>query len=149
MLIVALIILFILLLWGLMSLKDQFLTGPHPLRDLGRNWTNIQNKRCQDAFIKCPWWASAGECRYNPKWMFKYCPYSCGVCDAGECERKLMEVESKVFDQQKNLIPCVDYESGVNCQKWAHQGWCEKYPYYMSKNCESTCNFCKYNLNFH
>ncbi|CAE7458399.1 mcfN [Symbiodinium sp. CCMP2456] len=37
-------------------------------------------EHCVDRRLQCEDWAAAGECGFNPKFMFDLCPHTCGVC---------------------------------------------------------------------
>ncbi|CAE7219617.1 unnamed protein product [Symbiodinium necroappetens] len=37
-------------------------------------------EHCMDRRLQCEDWAAAGECSFNPKFMFDLCPHTCGVC---------------------------------------------------------------------
>jgi len=37
-------------------------------------------EHCMDRRLQCEDWAAAGECGFNPKFMFDLCPQTCGVC---------------------------------------------------------------------
>ncbi|CAE7380519.1 MIR1 [Symbiodinium pilosum] len=37
-------------------------------------------EQCMDRRLQCEYWAAAGECTINPKFMDSLCPHSCGVC---------------------------------------------------------------------
>lgn len=38
------------------------------------------SETCSDQNADCSYWASRGECEYNPEYMLESCPISCNIC---------------------------------------------------------------------
>ena len=73
---------------------------------------------CKDMDTECPYWASIGDCIYNPMWMLENCHLSC-CCDGTE------KVNSLGNDTE--------------CEYWAARGECSENPSWMGQNCDKTC----------
>lgn len=130
--------------------EGVFFTGPNPLRDPERTFVDVQARYpgCKDTNKHCPMWASGYECRRNPRWMFKNCPRSCGVCGLNPNEKEEQIYESVTYDKKTGIDPCADLARAEQCAKWRTLGWCRD-PHtqtFMHYNCPRACGWCKYDV---
>ena len=82
---------------------------------------------CIDKHSDCPYWASVGECTYNPKYMLSGCRVSCRQC--GNVDSDQLEC--------KNYFP-------DECPKWAATDQCER-DSFVAKYCRISCKQCDQN----
>lgn len=76
---------------------------------------------CADRHENCAQWAALGECDENADLMPRYCPLSCGRCEAPP---------SSCADQHEN------------CAFWAKHGECANNAPYMKTHCPVACKTC-------
>ena len=77
---------------------------------------------CTDQNIKCPYWASEGECNADPDYVLIYYKLSCGMCRSLSCN-----------------------EQYIDCSYWASEGCCKTrsvYSDYMLISCKVSCVTC-------
>ena len=83
---------------------------------------NCEN--CVDLNPLCHFWATAGECENNPRFMEKNCRISCFLCEG----------------------PLIDDPDCKNrhsmCPSWAKAGECIFNPVYMEQACQEECAYC-------
>ena len=82
---------------------------------------------CRDAMEDCAIWAKEGYCtKPNYKeYMGYYCPLSCRKCDI---HPNMEEHECEDTDKK--------------CAYYKGQGYCERYPKFVSTRCRKTCGLC-------
>ena len=79
---------------------------------------------CEDYHLRCPAWASLGECEDNADMRY-YCPKSCGTCVQDPTQhRNLQQQKNRDGDDKDNL--CVDKHE--QCEFWASVDECTKNP---------------------
>jgi len=65
------------LVWSLYSVDA---TGHSLQCDSETCETEEPSETCSDQNADCSYWASRGECEYNPEYMLESCPISCNIC---------------------------------------------------------------------
>lgn len=105
---------------------------------------NLVIHKCVDYSSLCSFWARAGECRKNRKYMFSTCPASCNCC-----KDKLVLNKSGFYPFNSLLIPnyfelileCVNQHQ--QCKTWASAGECSSNADYMEFYCPAACKLCR------
>ena len=56
--------------------------------------------KCLDRELRCPYWASVGECQKNPNYMELHCAQSCGTCDKAvpQIQRRRQQEVQNLYD---------------------------------------------------
>lgn len=100
------------------------------------NETDKDDTECEDHFALCNFWAKAGECDSNPKFMLMSCAKSCDSCEVQQNHqpqetRRVAEIEPLDCQDEHEL-----------CEVWATKGECQNNPKYMSTSCAKACHSC-------
>merc|ERR1711962_1869900 len=113
---------------------------------------------------KCPVWKKEGECTKteSQKFMKKYCPKTCDLCDTGCKDSKELAAKCPVWKLQgectkiesqkfmKKYCPktcdlcskCKDVLPQSKCKELKIKSYCTTSAEFMKKNCQKTCDKC-------
>jgi len=87
---------------------------------------------CRDAMTGCAEWATDGYCAKPnyAEYMAMYCPMSCRKC----------KIHPNINEDDQGK--CEDTVKESTCKSYKAQGYCEKFPKFVSTRCRKTCNIC-------